>query len=103
MAERDMERMLRKAQLVEKRVAEARKALGKRIFEGQAEGLVEAAVNGDHEVLRVKIRPEAIRPEEAERLEKLVMDALNDALSKSKRAIDEEMRRATKGFSVPGL
>lgn len=97
-----MDRMVRKAQLVEKRVAEVRKELSKRVFGGEAEGLVKAAVNGDHEVVSLEIGPEAMKMG-PERLQELVMAAVNAALVKSKRTIDEEMARATRGLSVPGL
>lgn len=99
---RDVDRMIRKAQRMEKRVEELRKELGKRVFTGTAGGgLVTVTVNGDHQVLSLKIEPEAIRPED--RLETLIMEAVNNALTTSKVVIDKEMRRATKGFSVPGL
>ena len=91
---RDLDRMIRKAQRMEKRVEELRKELGKRTFDGSAQGVV-ASVNGDHQVLSLKIPPEMVNPEETSRLEKLVLEAVNDALTKSKLVIDREMRRAT--------
>ncbi len=103
MSSRDFDQMVRKAQRMEKRVEEVKKELKKRVFEGKAEGLVEANVNGDHQVLSLKISPEVINPDDPARLEDLILQALNDALTKSKIVIDAEMRRATKGFSVPGM
>jgi DNA-binding YbaB/EbfC family protein len=99
----DMDRMIRRAQRMEKRVEELKKELAKRVFDGSAGGLVEAKVNGDHELVGLTIAPEAAGREDVGRLERLVMEAVNSALGRSKAVIDKEMRRATKGFSVPGM
>ena len=100
---RDMDHMVRKAQRMEKRVAEVKKALKQRVFEGSAEGLVEAKVTGGHELVGLTIAPEVVDPDDVGRLQRLVMEAVNTALGRSKAVIDKEMRRATKGFSVPGM
>ncbi len=99
----DMDRMVRKAQRMEKRVAELKKALAKRVFEGAAEGVVEAKVTGDHELVGLTIAPEVVDNGDVDRLQRLVVEAVNSALGRSKAIIDKEMRRATKGFSVPGM
>ena len=95
--------MVRKAQRMEKRVEDLKKKLKKRVFEGKAGEFVVATVNGDAQVLSLEIAGEVINPEDPARLQTLVMEAVNNALGTSKKIIDEEMRRATKGFSVPGM
>jgi DNA-binding YbaB/EbfC family protein len=107
-----MNRMIRKAQEMERRVEEIRRELGKRVFEGEAEGVVKVTVNGDHEVLAIKIdetefqarlAEEGDQAQGAERLAELVRKAVNHAIQQSKTVIDEEMRRATQGLSLPGI
>ena len=45
---------------MERRVEEIRRELGKRIFEGEAEGVVTVTVNGDHEVLGIRIDEDSL-------------------------------------------
>lgn len=48
-------------------------------YYGSAEGVVFAAVNGKHELLRVEIAPTELYPENAERLQKMIVDAIKEA------------------------
>ena len=103
-----MDRMIRKAQDMERRVEEIRRELGKRIFEGEAEGVVTVTVNGDHEVLGIRIDEDSLEEilgdsGRTEKIAELVRDAVNTAIQRSKTVIDAEMARATKGLSLPGI
>lgn len=48
-------------------------------YYGSAGGVVFAAVNGRHELLRVEITPKELYPENAERLQALIVEAIRDA------------------------
>ena len=48
-------------------------------YYGSAEGVVFATVNGKHELLRVEITPAELYPENAERLQRLIVEAIRDA------------------------
>ena len=48
-------------------------------YYGSAEGVVFATVNGKHELLRVEITPSELYPENAERLQRLIVEAIRDA------------------------
>ena len=99
-----MDRMIRKAQRMEKRVEDVKKKLGKRVFQGTAGGdQVTVQMNGEHQVQSVRIDPAVIDPADPELLERLVLDAVNDAVGVAKLISDREMKRATKGFAVPGM
>ena len=48
-------------------------------YYGSAEGVVFATVNGRHELLHVEIDPKELYPENAKRLQKLIVEAIRDA------------------------
>lgn len=48
-------------------------------YYGSAEGVVFATVNGRHELLRVEITPAELYPENAERLQRLIVEAIRNA------------------------
>ena len=93
---------------MERRVEEIRRELGKRIFEGEAEGVVTVTVNGDHEVLGIRIDEDSLEEilgdsDRTEEIAELVRDAVNTAIQRSKTVIAAEMARATKVLSLPGI
>ena len=49
-------------------------------YYGSAEGVVFATVNGKKELLRVEIDPKELYPENAERLQKLIVAAIAEAV-----------------------
>lgn len=66
-------------------------------------GAVEVTVNGSHEVLSVKMKPEVVDPEDIEMLEDLLISALNESIKKANDAMEQGMERAKGGLSIPGL
>jgi hypothetical protein len=59
--------------------------------------------NGRQEVLSVKIDPEVIHPEEAKMLQDLILAAVNEALSRAKSMVNEEMGKLTQGLNLPNI
>ena len=66
-------------------------------------GAVEATVNGKHEITAVKIKPEAVDPEDIEMLEDLIAAAVNSAVAAVDKESEEEMAKMTGGLNIPGL
>jgi hypothetical protein len=64
---------------------------------------VTVTVNGKQEILRIKIKPEVVDPEDVEMLEDLVLTAVNEAVKQSQDMVSGEMARITGGFNIPGL
>ena len=100
----DMGSLLKQAQMMEKRMKDAERALAERTVEGSAGGgVVKVFVSGSLEVKGVKIAKEAVDPEDVEGLEALVEGAMGQALSAAKQLKEAEMGKITKGLSLPGL
>ena len=64
-------------------------------------GMVSAVANGKQELISIKIDREVVDPEDVEMLEDLVLAAANDALTRAKDMMNEEMGKLTKGMNIP--
>ena len=66
-------------------------------------GMVKAAVNGKHELLRLEIQPEAVDPEDVEMLQDMVIAAVNEAMRKADAEASASMSKLTGGLNLGGL
>lgn len=66
-------------------------------------GAVTVVVNGKKEIESIKIKPEAVDPEDIEMLEDLIMTAVNEGTRKADEMTTLEMGKVTGGFNIPGL
>ena len=64
---------------------------------------VTVTLNGKHELVGIKIKPEAIDPEDAEMLEDFITIAFNEALRKANEAMETRMGEVTGGMNLPGI
>ena len=58
-------------------------------------GMVEATVNGQLELVEIKIDAQAVDPRDVEMLQDLVLAAVNQALGRAKEMAQSEMQDAT--------
>jgi DNA-binding YbaB/EbfC family protein len=66
-------------------------------------GAVKVVISGNQEIKSIKIRPDAVDPDDIEMLEDLVMAAVNAAVEKSKSMHEEAMNQVTGGMLPPGM
>ena len=64
-------------------------------------GMVQVVMTGRHDVRRVTIDP-SLLSEDREMLEDLVAAAVNDAVRKVERTVQERMSGLTAGLGLPG-
>ena len=64
---------------------------------------VTVTLNGKHELVSVKIKPEIVDPEDVEMLEDFITIAFNEALRKASEAMETRMGSVTGGMNIPGL
>jgi len=99
-----MGNLLKQAQQFQAKMAKLQEELGERTVEASAGGgMVTVVANGRQEVLSVKIDPEVIHPEEAKMLQDLILAAVNEALSRAKSMVNEEMGKLTQGLNLPNI
>lgn len=63
-------------------------------------GVVTAVVSGKHELISLKIKPEAVDPEDVEMLSDLVIAAVNEAMRLADAAMHDTMSKMTGGLNL---
>ncbi|MCM3007115.1 YbaB/EbfC family nucleoid-associated protein [Priestia koreensis] len=100
----NMQKMMKQMQKMQKDMQKAQEELSHTTLEGTAGGgMVTVLVNGNKEIIEVKIKEEVVDPEDIEMLQDLVMAATNDALKKVEEVTNQTMGQFTKGLNIPGL
>jgi len=100
----NMGQIMKQAQQFQSEMAKLQEELGDKTVEASAGGgMVTAVVNGRQEIISVHIDSEVINPDDPEMLQDLIMAAVNDALSRAKTMMNEEMGKLTKGLNIPGM
>jgi DNA-binding YbaB/EbfC family protein len=95
---------IRQAQELQEKIKKLQDDLVNKYATGSSGGdMVEATVNGKHEVIDIKIAKEVVDPSDLEMLEDLVVAAVNDGMHKMDETIKLEMAKVTGGLSIPGL
>jgi len=64
---------------------------------------VRITVDGQKELVKVVLKPEAVDPDDIEMLQDLIMVAANEALRQMEEMSQSEMSKLTGGLSIPGL
>ncbi|HJX74276.1 MAG TPA: YbaB/EbfC family nucleoid-associated protein [Candidatus Deferrimicrobiaceae bacterium] len=101
---KDMQGILRQAQQMQERLAKLQEELaGKTVEASAGGGMVTVVVNGRQEVVSVRIEKEVVSPEDVELLQDLVAGAVNEAISRSRKMMADEMAKITGGMNLPGL
>lgn len=96
--------LMKQAQAMQKKMARIQEDLKQMVAEGNAGGgMVRAHVNGQREVLSVKIDPEILRSEEPEMVEDMIVAAVNQGLKKASEMAQKEMGKVTGGLDLGGL
>ncbi len=99
-----MQQMMKQAKIMQKKMAEVQEELKNMEFEASAGGgAVKAKVNGDPEILEIKLNNEMIDADDLDMVEDMVMVAVNDALKQSKDEAKNKMGGLTGGMNIPGL
>ena len=74
-----------------------------RIQDDLANKRVEAAANGQMQLVSIKIDPNVVDPKDVGMLQDLVTAAVNQALTKAKELANAEMAKVAGGMQLPGM
>lgn len=98
----DFNNMLKQAQELQKKMADAQKKVEELEAEGTSGGgLVKVKINGRNVTTSLSIDESLISKDEREILEDLIVAALNDARENVQKKISEEMSSLTGGLKLP--
>jgi DNA-binding YbaB/EbfC family protein len=100
----NMGNIMKQAQQFQNRMAKLQQELGQKTIEATSGGgMVTVVVNGQQEVLSIKIDPEVVDPEDIDMLQDLVLAAVNDGLARAKKMVNDEMSKLTGGLNLPNI
>ena len=100
----NMANILKQAQQMQEKVRQVQDELKSKVVEGSAGGgMVRASVNGQQQLVSLKIEKEVVHPEEVQMLEDLVLAAVSQGLDKSRDLAKDEFMKITGGLNLPGL
>lgn len=96
--------VVKQAQLMQEKMETVQQEVEKQEVEATAGGgAVTVKMNGKKEVISVKIKPEAVDPEDVETLEDLITVAVNDAIKQAEALMESAMSEITGNINLPGL
>lgn len=99
-----MNNLMKQAQQLQKRMLEIQEELANRTVEATVGGgMVTAVVNGQQELVSIKISPDVVDPDDVEILEDLIVAAANEARNEAQELMNQEMGKLTGGLKIPGL
>ncbi len=96
--------MIKQAFELKSKLEKTQKELGKMKVEAESgNGAIKVTASGRQQILSIKIDPDVIDPKNSSQLEKLVLQAVTDALDKSKKLADKHLSELTGGIKIPGI
>ena len=99
----DPQAMMRQVQKMQDEIRAKQEELEAREYTGTASGeMVTVTMTGKHEITAVKIKPEAVDPDDIEMLEDLIIAATNEALRKVEEESAAVMSKLTGGLGGLG-
>jgi hypothetical protein len=98
------QKMMKQVQEMQRKMAEAQEQLADETVEASAGGgMVTVVMTGSLEVREVRIKPEAVDPDDVEMLQDLVTAATNEALRAAQALASERLGGATGGLDLPNI
>lgn len=100
----NMNNMMKQIEKLQKEMAEMQENLkNEEISATAGGGAVTVTVNGNKELVSVKLDKEVVDPEDVEMLEDLIVAAVNEALRNAEEKMNSQMSKLTSGLNIPGL
>lgn len=99
-----MQPNMRAIQQMQNRMAKIQEELGEMTITGTAGGdAVTVEVTGLKELKAIKLKPEAVDPDDIETLEDLLVVAVKQAMDKAEEVAGQKFGALTGGMKIPGL
>jgi DNA-binding YbaB/EbfC family protein len=100
----NLNQMMKQVQQMQAEVMKAQEDLKNEVVETTAGGgMVSVKMGGDLELKELRIKPEAVDPEDVELLQDMVQAAVNEALRSAQELASKRMGAATGGLGDLGL
>ena len=100
----NMQQLMRQAQKLQQQALEMNEKLDNMEYTGTAGGgAVTCTVNGQRQIVSLKINKEVVDPDDVEMLEDTILAAVNDALKQGEDNREAQMSRLSGGTGMGGL
>lgn len=100
----NMGNLMKQAQAVQEQLARVQEQAAAKTVQGTAGGgMVTVTANGAMQIVSVRVEPEVVKSGDTDMLQDLIVAATNDALSKARDMMAEDMKAVTGGLKIPGL
>ncbi|MBN1984289.1 MAG: YbaB/EbfC family nucleoid-associated protein [Chitinivibrionales bacterium] len=101
---KNLNKMIKQAQKMQAQLLKAQEDLNKQEFEGTAGGgMVKIVLNGQNDLMSVKLNSEVVDPDDVEMLEDLITAAYKNAQERVKEHSNSTLGSITSGMQIPGL
>ncbi|MBQ9406530.1 MAG: YbaB/EbfC family nucleoid-associated protein [Desulfovibrio sp.] len=101
---RNMNDLLRQAQIMQGKLAKLQQELQERTYEAASGGgMVTAVVSGKQELRKLSIDPKALADGDVDMLQDLIMAAVNEAGRIARETAEREMSALSGGIKLPGM
>ena len=96
--------MMKQAQKMQQQMLQMQEEMEKKTYSATTGGgMVTAEVNGKHEIVDLKINPEAVDPDDVDMLQDMIIAAVNEAMRIADADAANNMARLTGGLNLGGL
>ena len=100
----NMQGMMKKVKKMQAEMLKMQEELKTRTVETTVGGgALTIVANGKKEIESIKIKPEAIDPDDVEMLQDMIVSGVNEALRKIDEMTEREMSKITGGMKLPGM
>ena len=97
----NMQQMMKQAKAMQKKMMAEHEELAKQEFVGKApDDMVTAKFSGDNQLIDLKIKPEAVDPDDIEMLQDLVIAAVKDGMKQVNDATQQKLGKYTQGMGL---
>ncbi|MCK9609615.1 MAG: YbaB/EbfC family nucleoid-associated protein [Candidatus Cloacimonas sp.] len=101
---KNMQQLMKQAQKMQAEIMKQQEELAKTVYTASSGGgMVTIEMNGQFEVISLKIDPQVVDPEDVEMLEDLILAAIQEVINKVNEASNSVMSKVTGGINIPGL
>ena len=101
---RNMNDILRQAQVMQHKLAKLQEEMAVQSYEATSGGgMVKAEVSGKQELRKLTIDPKALEGGDVEMLQDLIVAAVNEAGRIARESMEREMGNLTGGIKIPGM
>lgn len=99
-----LQHLFQLSQLVQSRITDLQRRLERELVSARSGGgMVEVSADGRGNIRKIKLDPGVVDPDDVEMLEDLILAAASEAQRRARERLEEEMKQAAGGLSLPNV